>query len=381
MTQLETPTGSLIRKIESKAPTRIDLSGGTLDIWPLYLFLKHPLTLNLGIDLFAETRIEEFEASSQTSDHSGRIWLQSEDQGHEMKLTWDELEDATAPPQLILHLKLLRHFTEKRVNAGLHDPRVSLSLTTRARSPAGAGLGGSSALSVAMVGALASWARSGSDETAKTLDILSEGTQHIDIVRDIETTVIQVPAGLQDYYGAMFGGLQALRWNPGAHERQWLPGGILAALEHRLLLFYSGQSRNSGINNWALYKAFIDREGDVRNQFQAIADATRFLEAALLDRDWDAAAKAIAREWEVRRGLAKGISTPEIDAAFEVARREGASAGKVCGAGGGGCFFVFVPSGDAELKARISKKVLATGVKALPFRAVTRGLEIKASRP
>ena len=367
------------RTIESRAPTRIDLSGGTLDIWPLYLFLRNPLTLNLGIDLFAETRIEEYETPGETSDASGEIILKSEDQGTEQKLTWDTLEDATTNPGLILHLKLLKHFAEKRIAAGFHDPRMGLKFTTKAKSPAGAGLGGSSALSVAMVGALATWARS-TPESSNPIDVLSEGENHIEIVRDIETTVIQVPAGLQDYYGAMFGGLQALRWNAGKHERQWLPGGILAGLEHRLLLFYSGQSRNSGINNWALFKAFIDKQGQVREQFQQIADATRSLEAALLDRDWDNAAKSIAREWEVRHGLAPGISTAEMDKAFEVARHEGAPAGKVCGAGGGGCFFVFIPSGDPELKARISKKITALGVRTLPFRAVTRGLEVKVTR-
>ena len=370
-----------LRTIHAQAPTRIDLAGGTLDIWPLYLFLKNPLTLNLGIDLFAETTIEEYEAPNTTSDTPGSVTLCSTDQNHEQKFSWDSIEEIDAPPQLILHLKLLKHFTEKRIAAGLHDPRVSLKLSTRARSPAGAGLGGSSALSVAMVGALATWARSGSAELGKAIDVLTEGPMHIDIVRDIETTVIQVPAGLQDYYGAMFGGLQSLRWNAGLHERQWLPGGILAGLEHRLLLFYSGQSRNSGINNWALYKGFIDKQSNVREQFQSIADATRLLEAALLDRDWKAAGRAIEREWEVRRGLADGISTPEMNRAFDVAKAQGAPAGKVCGAGGGGCFFVYVPSGDDELKNKIVKEVTATGVRSLPFRAVTRGLEVRMSRP
>ncbi len=368
-----------MRRIESRAPTRIDLAGGTLDIWPLYLFLKSPLTLNLGIDLFAEARIEEFEAPSETSDQSGEVVLKSEDQGVEERMTWDSLGQFNPPPSLILHWKLLREFTQKRIASGFHDPRVSFRMVTKARSPAGAGLGGSSALSVAMVGALASWSRSTAEGKA-VIDPRTEGEAFIDIVRDIETTVIQVPAGLQDYYGAMFGGLQALRWNPGKHDRAWLPGGILAGLEHRLLLFYSGQSRNSGINNWALFKAFIDKQGDVRNQFQKITDATVALEAALVARDWEAAGRAITQEWEVRRGLAQGISTPEMDAAFEIARKEGAPAGKVCGAGGGGCFFVFVPSGDPELKARITKKITASGVRQLPFRAVARGLEIKVAR-
>jgi D-glycero-alpha-D-manno-heptose-7-phosphate kinase len=131
-----------MRRIESRAPTRIDLAGGTLDIWPLYLFLKSPLTLNLGIDLFAEARIEEFEAPSETSDQSGEVVLKSEDQGVEERMTWDSLSQFNPPPSLILHWKLLREFTQKRIASGFHDPRVSFRMVTKARSPAGAGAAG-----------------------------------------------------------------------------------------------------------------------------------------------------------------------------------------------------------------------------------------------
>src|ERR1700679_3898199 len=94
-------------KINSKAPTRIDLAGGTVDLWPLYLFLDKPVTLNLGIDLYAEATLE--------LDSSGdAICLRSEDQGHELKLKWADLPGASAPPQLELHLKLLRHFARER---------------------------------------------------------------------------------------------------------------------------------------------------------------------------------------------------------------------------------------------------------------------------
>jgi D-glycero-alpha-D-manno-heptose-7-phosphate kinase len=357
------------RRIESKAPTRIDLAGGTVDIWPLYLFLNRATTVNLGIDLFAEAKLEE----SSAAKGQGRVVLKSEDQGHEMNLSWDELEGADPHPALSLHLKLLRFFAHERKKGGHDDRDTNLTLSTVARSPAGAGLGGSSTLSIAIVGSLATWARG-------SIDAARDGERFIEIVRDTETTVIQVPAGMQDYYGAMFGGLQSLRWGAGAHERQWLPTQILSELEGRLLLFYSGQSRNSGINNWALFKAFIDKQGEVRSKFQSIVDATHRLEAALWKGEWAEAGQAIASEWEVRRTLAQGITTPEIDQAFKAALSEGASAGKICGAGGGGCFFVYVPTGDAATKKRIVEKVTAQGIRHLPFKAVPHGLEVKVTR-
>lgn len=357
-------------RIESRAPTRIDLAGGTLDLWPLHLFLDHPTTINLGIDLHAEATLEQFHPSGPgIGPGKGRtcqVILRSEDQGVEQALGWDELATARIPPQLELHLKLLRIFALNR------RPEMSLRLSTRARSPAGAGLGGSSTLAVAMIGALASWSRGG------PIHPETEGERWIEIVRDIETTVIQVPAGVQDYYGAMFGGLQSLRWQPGRHRREWLPDELLPELERRILLFYSGQSRNSGINNWALFKAFIDNEGGVRERFARISEAARSLEAALRAGDWAAAGRAIREEWSVRRTLAPGLSTPEMDRAFETAARIAPErAAKICGAGGGGCFFIYLP--DPSARQPVEQALASDGMRLLPFRHARRGLEVQVS--
>lgn len=357
-------------QIHSKAPTRIDLAGGTVDIWPIYLFLRNATTLNLGIDLFAEAQLTE------SSSSSGKVLLKSQDQKNELELCWEDLAAETPPrvhPSLELHAKLLRFFVLERVRNGSHDFKTSFSLSTIARSPAGAGLGGSSTLAIAMIGALATWARGG-------IDPVRDGERFIEIVRDTETTVIKVPAGLQDYYGAMYGGLQRLQWKAGNHERSWLGADILSEMQSRLLLFYSGQSRNSGINNWALFKSFIDGQGPVRDQFAQINEATHELDAALLAKDWKNVGKAIAAEWEVRRKLAPGITTPELDQAFENARREGASAGKICGAGGGGCFFVYLDEPNENLKKKVIEKVVTPSIRSLPFKAVPRGLEVQVSR-
>ncbi len=344
--------------IVSRAPTRIDLAGGTLDLWPLYLFLDHPITINLGIDLFAEARIESL------GDDAG-IVLRSEDQGIEARFQWNELAKAQVSPALELHLKLLRFFARDQ------KQKQSLRLTTKAKSPAGAGLGGSSTLSVALIGALASWAR------GKIVAPLTEGENFIEIVRDVESTVIQVPAGLQDYYGAMYGGLQSLQWGFGSHERRWLSQEILTELEQRLLLFYSGQSRNSGINNWVLYKGFIDRQPGLRQKFEKIAAATKDLESALEHGDWQAVGQAISEEWETRQTLANGISTPEIGAAFAAAKKIAPVTGKICGAGGGGCFFLYLPEADPDVKEAIQKSLSNEGIRPLPFKAVPHGLEIQ----
>jgi len=355
------------KRIHSRAPTRIVLAGGTIDIWPIYLLLDRALTLNLGIDLFAEASLDISEASSG----AGTITLRSEDQNHEFKLPWKDLATARAHPALDLHLRLLRHFSQTSHKGEGFD----LSLSTTAKSPAGAGLGGSSTLNVAITGALATWAWD------RTFDPLQDGEKLIEVSRDVETTVIHVPAGLQDYYGAIFGGLQSLSWGAGMHAREWLDNEILAGVEGRLLLFYSGQSRNSGINNWQLFKSFIDKDADVRGKFAAITQATHELKAALLSRNWAAAGDAIRMEWAARKTLAPGISTAEMDKAFATAAEIApGSAAKICGAGGGGCFFIYLPEPNATLTSQITAEFVKLGIRPLPFKASPRGLEVRVTR-
>ena len=357
----------ILRKLRSKAPTRIDLAGGTVDIWPLYLFLNRATTVNLAIDLYAETELEEFTIPSGDA----IVTLRAEDQGAELKFPWTAIESQTPPPSLELHWKYLRYFLDLKKKSGRFYPTVGLNLSTRAKSPAGAGLGGSSTLSVSIIGALKVWCDG-------AISVEQDGEHPVEITRDVETTVIKVPAGLQDYYAAMFGGLQSLRWGAGKHDHQWLAPDLIPELEDRLLLFYSGQSRNSGINNWALFKAFIDGQGNVRERFHGINHSAHNLERALGEKDWKGAGNAIAEEWEVRRGLASGISTPEIDRAFALAMDKGATAGKICGAGGGGCFFVYVPEKNLSIRDEIIREVGALpGIRHLPFKVAKKGLQIE----
>ncbi len=375
-----------IKSIQSRAPTRIDLAGGTVDIWPIYLFLQNPLTVNLGIDLFAEATLELSEHGSNSSESHG-VTLRSVDQSADLNFSWKQIEQGVrSPPSLDLHFKLLEFFFEKRKKRGLNLPHHDLVLTTRARSPAGAGLGGSSSLTIAMIGALAAWAQQPSEGSPQPIDPHQSGETLISIARDIETTVIQVPAGLQDYYGAMYGGLQCLHWGTGSHQRTALPSHLIQGLEKRLLLFYSGQSRNSGINNWSLFKSFIDREDEVRSRFQKIVAATQKLKTALENQQWKSVGEAISEEWEIRKTLAPQVTTSAIDLAIKEANRLTPLSSKICGAGGGGCFFVYLPddtlddSGgimEGTLKDSIKKIFVRHGMQPLDFHGVSQGLDVK----
>lgn len=357
----------------SRAPVRIDLAGGTVDIWPLFLLLDRPTTVNVGIDLYADTELK-VKVPKNSADR-GTALLRSQDQKVELRIPTREIETANVPPTLILHQRLLAYFLERRRNLVGSDlsNELEITLSTLARSPAGAGLGGSSALSISLIGALEAWAK---NRTA--IEPQVDGDRLITVARDIETRILGVPAGLQDYFGAMYGGLQSIAWNVSAHQRSWLAEDVLNGLESRLLVFYSGQSRNSGINNWLLFKGLIDKDPKVREKFELISRSARLLDQALRTKNWIGAGDAIADEWAVRRTLAEGISIPEIDRAFDIAAAHGVRSVKICGAGGGGCFFVFVPNADSELKEKLLREITEiSGVRSLSCRVVSHGLQVQ----
>jgi D-glycero-alpha-D-manno-heptose-7-phosphate kinase len=352
-------------KIESIAPVRIDLAGGTVDIWPLYLLLPNPKTINFGIDLFAKTTIDS-KPSSQP-----KVTLISTDQGKSHSFTWDEILDEKnfSVPELTLLVRLLRYFAKTHP----HPTSLEFTLTTEAKSPSGAGLGGSSALSISIIGALWKWTH-----PKEPLDLEQDGEFLISLTRDVESQVLYGPAGLQDYYGAAFGGLQILDWKIAKNERTSLPTATLKALESRTLLFYSGKTRNSGINNWQLFKGLIDQNPEVAIKFKSICHATVDLESALLKQDWTAVVQAVRSEWETRKTLAPGISTPEMEKAYLRATAISDLAFKVCGAGGGGCFFILLPTPDSKIKKAVSDAILEdSSIRALPFTTVPHGLSVK----
>ena len=291
-------------RIETSAPTRIDLAGGTLDIWPLYLFHPGAQTVNAAISLRARATVE--------SRSDSRILIRSEDTGATVEADdWRELRDRR---ELRL-LSLLVHFFEAR----------GLTLTTSSESPAGAGIAGSSALNVAVCAALAQWNRTHYEPEAL-----------LQVAMNVEAQAINVPTGLQDYRPALYGGIAALELEVDGVRRVALDVDP-SELERRLVLCYTGEPRNSGTNNWDIFKRHIDGDQHIFDCFEHIRDTAAAMRRALTEADWDGVGRAIAEEWEHRKRLAPGVSTPAIDALIARAMGAGATAAKVCGAGGGGC--------------------------------------------
>ncbi|MBI5815814.1 MAG: GHMP kinase [Nitrospinae bacterium] len=332
-------------KIVATAPARVDLAGGTLDIWPLNLFFKDTLTLNMAISISARAEV--------TPRRDGKIVLVSRDGGK-------RVEFKNLPQIKHNHpLGLLSRLVEKFIRKG------GVEVVTMSEAPAGAGLAGSSALNIALCGALS---RAAGDKTSKA--------KLIDIAKDVEAALLHTPTGLQDYAAAVFGGVNAFRFPAGGMQRASLD---IAGkeLERRLILFYSGQSRNSGINNWEMFKRVIDKDRRAMNLFAKIAGCAVQASEALADGDFKRFEKAVASEWKARRSLFPSISTDVIDGAIQAGVKAGARAARICGAGGGGCFFVLAEPGSRRAVIEAVEKL---GPRHLPFTLSTKGLRVYNAR-
>ncbi len=334
-------------KIIAEAPCRVDLAGGTLDIWPLFLFHPGAVTLNFAVDRWTRCVIEPRRGPE--------IRLRSGDLEAEER--FDSLDQLRAAPhpRLPLASQVLRFF----------EPETGLDMHTDSEAPAGAGISGSSALIIAVASAL--------DRLAGS----RYGLEKIrEIAQNIEAQIIRVPTGVQDYYPAMYGGVNAVELSPAGVRR--VPIALdLEDFNQRILLAYTGAPRNSGINNWAVTKAHIDGSLRVRRNFDRIAAIARDMRAALEKADWREAGRLLREEWSHRRKNSPAISTPFIDHLVRVARRAGAEGAKVCGAGGGGCVFFLVERGS---RAGVSRAIEAAGAEILPVKVATHGVTVRVRK-
>lgn len=324
----------------ASAPTRIDLAGGTIDIWPLYLWHDGASTLNAAISLRAHVRVE-----ARTD---GRVALHSIDTDRRVTAgDWRELNGSGELPLLSL---LARHY--RLANA---------TLTTRGESPAGAGIAGSSALTIAVCGALAEWSGGG-----------GEPDRLLQVAMNVECQTIGVPTGVQDYRPALYGGIAAIELGVDGVRRIGLDVDP-RELERRIVLADTGAPRQSGTNNWDITKRHIDGNRDVFDCFERIRDTAAAMRTALEREAWDEVGRQIAIEWDNRKRLAPGVTTPAIDDLMARASRAGATAGKVCGAGGGGCLFCY---GPPDARDAIAEALAAGGARRLDYRIETEGLRV-----
>jgi D-glycero-alpha-D-manno-heptose-7-phosphate kinase len=332
--------------LRARSPSRIDLSGGTLDLWPLYLLVEEAATVNLAIDLYTEASI------SPSPDGKWRV---------REKVSGRE-RTAESPRELA-------RFEGAEIAGRLlcfFSPREPLAIETHSEAPPQAGLGASSSLGVTIAGAL-------NGITGFRYD----DRDLIEIVKDVEVEILGTMTGAQDHYPPVYGGASCLWWEKLRHRREPLSVDA-SAFENRFLLAYSHQPHRSGATNWEVVKRFL--EGDPTTR-RAVAKSGRTAVAvrnALVAGDLDHVAILIGEDWEARREMAPAVSSPELETIIAAAKNAGAIAAKVCGAGGGGCMVVGVPDGK---RAPVEDAIRSAGGSILSYHLVDRGITLVADDP
>ncbi|MBZ5534827.1 MAG: GHMP kinase [Acidobacteriia bacterium] len=330
--------------IESIAPTRVDLAGGTVDIWPLYLFHENACTVNFAIDQYARCRIR--------TRRDRTIILKSID--GKKSARFNSLGELKGDRVLPLLSRLIREFA----------PETGLEMTTHCMAPAGSGLGGSSALNIAICGALKALTRSTMSKSA----IQS-------LAKNVEAQVIEVPTGEQDYFPPLYGGALCMRLTTRGIRVDRIRID-LEELGSHLVLCFTGEPRYSAINNWEMFKRHVNGDRSTFAKFETIVQSAVRMREALLAGNFEAISAALADEWRHRKHLAPRITTPFMEKLTRIARQEGATAAKVCGAGGGGCMVFATPP---ERKRRVQRALQGAGGRVIDFRIVRQGLKVKVS--
>jgi D-glycero-alpha-D-manno-heptose-7-phosphate kinase len=189
-----------------------------------------------------------------------------------------------------------------------------------------------------------------------------------------------VAGGRQDQYAACYGGLNFMAFRredaPGGPvriERLELPEPLLLGFQKRLVLVDSGVSRLSGTIHEAVWSAFARHDDDVTGALLALKQYGRAMRDALVAADFGGVRDVLSENWIQQKRLHASVTNATVDAIFELAMRSGASAGKACGAGGGGALVFYASSDGAAMSLR--RALMSASVTVIDFGFTSEGLE------
>jgi D-glycero-alpha-D-manno-heptose-7-phosphate kinase len=303
----------------SKAPLRIGLAGGGTDVSP-YADLYGGAILNATIGMYAYATIKPL--------HDKKIYIHAVDRNEKVVL------DATKKLEINGKLNLAKGVYNRVIRDFVKKP-LSFELTTYVDAPPGSGLGSSSTLVVAILGAFVEWLK------------LPLGEYDIaNLAYRIEREDLGMHGGRQDQYAATFGGVNYMEFykndkvivNPLRVKDKWLH-----ELENNLILFFTETSRLSS-------DIIIRQSENVKKKNTKSIEAMHNLKEqsvkmkeALLQGDIDGIGKILHYGWEHKKAMAKGISNPQLESIYNAALKAGATGGKISGAGGGGFMIFYAP--------------------------------------
>lgn len=325
-----------------QSPTRVDLAGGTLDLWPLYNFFGGAKTVNMAIDILTSAELEVLTNASQ-------IEIESLDLKKKKFYVSYESALQDTDPDFALYRVVLDYF----------KPSFGLRLKTSSQSPVGGGLGASSSLMVSILKCF----------SKALFKPFASNNQLVEVAHNLEAQLLLTPTGTQDYYPALSGGINLIEYAAQGIQQSVFDHMNIKEIEDRFLLIYTGRSHHSGMNNFEVLQKAVARESQTIRSLSSLRLVAEEMAAKVRAGLWDQLSELFRREYEFRIQLAPAISSPEIKELHDLALGVGAEAVKICGAGGGGCVLIWCPPTQKEKIAEVCAQRGFQVLKAKPYPA------------
>jgi D-glycero-alpha-D-manno-heptose-7-phosphate kinase len=330
------------RMLISRAPVRISFGGGGTDL-PSFYERYGGLVISTSINhyVYAILTPGNWKGVQIVSADYRTFWRQSLD-----NLIWD---GDLALPRAVVH------------EFGLEQ---GLDIFLASQVPPGTGLGSSGSVAVCLTNGLAAW-----QGKSLSLSEVAEKACYIEIEK------MGMPVGKQDQYASAFGGLNCITFTAGGVTVEPVQLSEVAhqTLERRLMLFFTGSSRQS--SSILRYQKQKGEEGDQRviERLLAIKELGLAIRQALEAEDLDAFGELLHRSWLQKRSLAPNISNDSINQTYELALSHGALGGKITGAGGGGFLLLYC---QEVYQDAVTQALEATGLRRIGFSFDTSGAQV-----
>lgn len=304
----------------SRAPLRIGLAGGGTDVSP-YSDLYGGAILNATITLSAYATIEPLAEK--------KIIVETLDR--------KELQEFDIMPELPINGQLdLLKGVYNRIQKDYGIPPTGMRLSTFVDAPAGSGLGTSSTLVVAILGAF-----------VEMLKLPLRDYELAHYAYDIERKDLQLAGGKQDQYAATFGGVNFMEFHANDNvvvNPLRIKPEFLHELENNLVLYFTDTSRESATIIKEQVKNVNEKNEKSIEAMHHLKEQAFMMKEALLKGRLNEIGEILDYGFQQKRQMAANISNSSIDSIYEAAKAAGAMGGKISGAGGGGFMIFYCPA-------------------------------------
>lgn len=331
----------------SRAPLRIGLAGGGTDVSP-YSDEFGGAILNATISHYAHAVIEPL--------NDGGIQLNAMDR-KELEL-FESIEELPVSGKLDLHKGVYN-----RIKKDFGIPHKNFCLTTYVDAPAGSGLGTSSTLMVAIIGAFT--------------EMLKLPLGEYDIAHyayEIERKDLQLAGGRQDQYAATFGGVNFMEFYAGDKvivNPLRIRNEYLHELENNLVLYFTSTSRESATIIKEQQKNVLQKNEKSIEAMHQLKEQARMMKEALLRGRLNDIGEILDFGFQQKRNMAHNISNDSIEEIYNAAKRAGATGGKISGAGGGGFMTFYCP---LNTRYKVMETLNTFGGQVKPYQFTKTGL-------